>query len=52
MAVPFLKEILSIFRNKPEASNDHLEVYPEKFHVGALPERRYLKASRYFVICC
>ena len=45
------KEILSIFSNKAEASNDHLEVYPEKVHVNALPERRYLKASRFLVIC-
>lgn len=52
MAMSFLKDFLSVFRNKEEASTDHLEVYPEKVHVRALPDRRYLKESRFLVICC
>ncbi len=47
---PFIEKILSVFIYREEASNDHLEAYPERLHVGALPERRYLKTSRFFVI--
>ena len=50
--LPFLKSILSIFSNKQALSSDHLEVYPQKVHVRAFPERRYLKTSRFLVICC
>ena len=52
MAIPLLKGILSVFSNKQATSGDHLEVYPQKMHVRALPERRYLKTARFLVICC
>ncbi|MBE6450210.1 MAG: hypothetical protein E7013_05965 [Alphaproteobacteria bacterium] len=47
---PFLKRILDVFIYRPEASNDQLEAYPERMHVEALPERRYLKTTRVLVI--
>ena len=52
MAESILKQILKIFHNKADNSKDHLEVYPEKVHVRALPERRYLKTSRFLAISC
>ncbi len=51
MPIAFIKKIISVLRYKPEASNDHLEAYPERLHVKALPERRYLKTSRFLVMC-
>ena len=50
--LPFFKKVLSIFSNQQAYTSDHLEVYPQKMHVRALPERRYLKTSRFLVICC
>lgn len=47
---PFIQKVLSFLVYRQEASNDHLEAYPERLHVAALPERRYLKTSRFFVI--
>lgn len=44
------RNILSFLVYREEASNDHLEAYPERVHVEALPERRYLKAARFWVI--
>ena len=35
-----------LFSTIEDDSNDKLGVYPEKVHVNAMPERRYLKASR------
>lgn len=35
-----------LFSKADEDSNDKLGAYPEKVHVGAMPERRYLKTSR------
>ena len=35
-----------LFSKVDESSNDKLGAYPEKVHVGAMPERRYLKTSR------
>lgn len=35
-----------LFSTLEDNSNDKLGVYPEKVHVGAMPERRYLKTSR------
>ena len=40
-----------VFRYKDKKSPDKLGFYPEKFHVSAFPERRYLWASRILVIC-
>ena len=34
-----------LFSKVDESSNDKLGAYPEKVHVGAMPERRYLKTS-------
>ena len=45
-----IKKIISVIVYRPEASNDVLEAYPERLHVEALPERRYLKTSRFLVI--
>ena len=47
---PFLRRILDVFIYRPEASNDQLGAYPERMHVEALPERRYLKTTRFLVI--
>lgn len=47
---PFLKRILDVFIYRPEASNDQLGAYPERMHVEALPERRYLRTTRFLVI--
>ena len=44
------RRVFSSLRYREEASNDHLEAYPEHFHVEALPERRYLKTSRFWVV--
>lgn len=35
-----------LFSKVDESSNDKLGAYPEKVHVRAMPERRYLKTSR------
>lgn len=35
-----------LFSKVNESTNDKLGAYPEKVHVGAMPERRYLKTSR------
>lgn len=35
-----------LFSKVDERTNDKLGAYPEKVHVGAMPERRYLKTSR------
>ena len=39
-----------LFRYKDKRSPDKLGLYPEKFHLEAFPERRYLWTSRAFVI--
>lgn len=39
-----------LFKTQDKASTDQLGAYPEKVHVMALPERRYLLASRFLVI--
>lgn len=39
-----------LFNNKQEDAPDKLGLYPEKNHVAALPERRYLFTSHYLVI--
>lgn len=36
----------TLFAKVDEATNDRLGAYPEKVHVNAMPERRYLKTSR------
>ena len=35
-----------LFSKEDEETNDKLGAYPEKVHVAAMPERRYLKTSR------
>ncbi len=40
-----------LFRYKDKKSPDKLGNYPEKLHVPAFPERRYLWTSRILVIC-
>lgn len=40
-----------LFSKVDESSNDKLGAYPEKVHVGAMPERRYLKTSRIMTLC-
>ena len=40
----------TIFRYREKKSPDKLGFYPEKVHVGAMPERRYLWTSRILVI--
>ena len=35
-----------LFSEVDDSSNDKLGAYPEKVHIGAMPERRYLKTSR------
>ena len=40
----------SIFRYKDKKSPDELGLYPESVHIEAMPERRYLWASRVLVI--
>lgn len=47
---PFIQKIISFIVFRPEKSNDVLEAYPERLHVTALPERRYLKTARFLVI--
>ena len=46
----FFRKILSFLVYRSEQSNDVLEAYPERLHVSALPERRYLKTARFFVV--
>ena len=46
----FIQKIISLLAFRPEKSNDVLEAYPERLHVTALPERRYLKTARFLVI--
>jgi type IV secretory pathway component VirB8 len=40
----------TIFKYKEKASPDKLGLYPERVHVDAMPERRYLWTSRFLVI--
>ena len=40
----------TIFKYKEKASPDKLGLYPERVHVDAMPERRYLWTSRVLVI--
>ena len=40
----------TVFKYKEKSSPDKLGVYPERVHVGAMPERRYLWTSRVLVI--
>ena len=40
----------TIFKYKEKESPDKLGLYPEKVHVDAMPERRYLWTSRILVI--
>ena len=46
----FIQKIISFLVFRPEKSSDVLEAYPERLHVTALPERRYLKTARFLVI--
>lgn len=46
----FKEQLTSIIRNDEEATNDTLGAYPERLHVSAFPERRYLKTSRVLAI--
>ena len=46
----FIPKLYSLIAYKDKETKDHLEAYPERLHVRALPERRYLKASRTLVI--
>ena len=47
----FLRNIFSsVLKYKEQRTNDALEAYPERLHVSALPERRFLKTSRVLVI--
>jgi len=46
----FKQQFASIIRNDEEATNDELGAYPERLHVSAFPERRYLKTSRIIAI--
>ncbi len=39
-----------VLRYKKQQTNDVIGVYPERMHVQALPERRYLKTSRVMAI--
>lgn len=39
-----------LFSEVDDSSNDKLGAYPEKVHVNAMPERRYLKTSRAMTI--
>ena len=43
-------KLFSLISYKDKETKDHLEAYPERLHVKALPERRYLKTSRTLVI--
>ena len=40
----------TVFKYKEKSSPDKLGIYPEKVHVKAMPERRYLWSSRVLVI--
>lgn len=40
----------TLFRYKEKESPDKIEAYPERVHVEALPERRYLWTSRLLVV--
>lgn len=40
----------TIFKYKEKASPDKLGLFPERVHVDAMPERRYLWTSRFLVI--
>ncbi len=40
----------SLFRYRDKKSPDKLGLYPERFHIPAIPERRYLWTSRLLVI--
>lgn len=41
----------TIFKYREKESPDKLGYYPERVHVNAMPERRYLWTSRVLVIC-
>ena len=40
----------TVFKYREKQSPDQLGAYPERVHVNAMPERRYLWASRLLVI--
>ena len=40
----------TVFKYKEKSSPDKLGVYPERVHIKAMPERRYLWSSRVLVI--
>ena len=40
----------TVFKYKEKQSPDQLGFYPERVHVNAMPERRYLWTSRVLVI--
>ena len=40
----------TMFRYRDKKSPDKLGLYPERFHIKAIPERRYLWTSRLLVI--
>lgn len=42
----------TLFRYREKKSPDKLGLYPERFHIEAQPERRYLWTSRILVILC
>ncbi len=42
----FKSTFKTLFAKPDEATNDKLGAYPVRVHVGAMPERRYLKTSR------
>ena len=42
--------ISTLFRYRDQRSPDRLGLYPEKYHIKAFPERRYLWTSRVLVI--
>ncbi len=41
----------TIFKYREKESPDRLGYYPERVHINAMPERRYLWTSRVLVIC-
>lgn len=50
MASIFSAIFSSVLHYKDQKTNDVVEAYPERLHVRALPERRYLKTSRVMAI--
>ena len=49
-AFSYVGKLFSLIAYKDKETKDHLEAYPERLHVKALPERRYLKTSRTLVV--